>query len=81
MDFSDFFVAANGFLDPADDFGFGQVCVRDQVVGALKTDAAVGATGVGAVVGIHGVVSSEHEAVVGFALKSVDAPGEGGGHD
>jgi hypothetical protein len=26
-------------------------------------------------------VSSEHEAVVGFALKRVDAPGEGGSHD
>lgn len=80
FDLGDFFVAAEGFLDPADHGVFREVAVGNQIVGALKADAAVGATGVGAVISIHGVVSGKHEAVIGLALEGVDTPNKVGGH-
>lgn len=80
FDFGNFFVAAEGFFDPADHGIFREVAVGDQVVGALEADAAVGAAGVGAVFSVHGVVSGKHEAVIGLALEGVDTPNKVGGH-
>jgi len=81
FDFSDLFIAAKGFLQPKDHDVFRKVGVRNQIVGALKTNAAIGAAGVSAVVGVDGVVGSEHKPIVGFAFKGVDTPCKGGGHD
>jgi hypothetical protein len=61
-------------LDPADHDLFGQISKRDQAVGALKPHAAIGATGIRAIVGIDGVVSGKNKTVVGFALKVGDRP-------
>jgi len=80
LDFGNLFVTAKGFLDPADYERFGQVGVRDEVVGALETDGAISTTGIGAVIGVHGVVSGKHEAVIGLAFQGVDTPRKGGGH-
>ena len=63
------------FLDPADHCFFGQLRERDQVIGALKSKAAVGATGIGAVVSVDGVVGGEYKTVCGFALQVGNRPG------
>ena len=80
FDFGNLFVTTEGFLDPADHGVLLELVVRDEVVRAFKTDAAVCTTGVGAVISVHGVVSGKNEAVVGFALKGVDTPNKVGGH-
>ena len=80
FDFGNFFVASEGFFDPADHGVFREVAVGNQIVGALEADAAIGTAGVGAVISVHGVVSSKHEAVVGFVFQGVDTPNKVGGH-
>ena len=66
-------------LDPTDDDLFGQISKRHHLaLGALQAKAAIGASGIGAVVGINGVVGGEDIAVSGFTLQLGDLPGEGG---
>ena len=76
LDFVDFFLAANGFLDPRNYEILAQVCKRDQVFGALEADGAVSASRIGAVVGIHGVVGGEDETISGLAFQVGNVPGE-----
>lgn len=78
FNFGYFFVAAEGFFDPAHYGVFGEICKRNEVFGALKSHAAIGAAGIGAVIGVHGVVGDEHKTVLGFAFELCDLPGKSG---
>jgi hypothetical protein len=49
-------------------------------VGLFQADGAVCASGVGAVVGIYGVVGGVNDAVSGVTLKLGDVPSSGSGH-
>ena len=71
-------VSAKCFLDPGHHFGLGQIGKRDQVLGALETDAAVCASRVGIVFGVDGVVGGEYKTIGGFAFKVGDSPGGDG---
>ena len=80
LHFSNFFVA-KAFLDPADHDFFGQIGVRDQVVGALETNAAIGRTGIRSIVGGNGVMTDENETICGLPLEGVNGPDKGGSHE
>ena len=68
-------------LHPADYQLRCQVGVWDDVaLRLLQADGAIGRTGVGAVVGRHGVVHGEDDAVNRGAVAGGDGPGVGGGH-
>ncbi len=56
LDFVDFFLAADGFLDPSDDYILLEIRKWDEVFGALKADGTVSTRVVGAVVSVDGVV-------------------------
>jgi hypothetical protein len=81
LDFGNLFFAEL-FLDPADDDLLGEIGKGNQVIlGAFKAETAIGPCGVGAVVGVDGVVSREDLAVCGLALQLSNVPGENGvGH-
>jgi hypothetical protein len=80
LHFSNLFVA-EAFLDPADHDFFGQIGVRDQVVGALETNAAIGRTGIRSIVGGNGVMTDENETICGLPLEGVNGPDKGGSHE
>ena len=68
-------------LRPADDQLRGQVGVGDEVIfRLLQVDGAIGGAGIGAVIGSHGVMHGEDDAIGGVAGKVGDGPGVGGGH-
>ena len=68
-------------LHPADHDLRRQVGVGDDVaLRLLQADGAVGGAGIGAVVGSHGPVHGEDDAVSRVAFEVGDGPGVGGGH-
>jgi hypothetical protein len=82
FDLGYFLFTAKLVLHPADDDFRGEVGVGDHVAfRLLQSDRAVSASGVGAVVGIDGVVRGEHNPVSGVALKLGNVPDRGGSHE
>jgi len=74
-------IAAELVLHPADYQLRCQVSVRDHVTfRLLQADGAISGAGVGAVVGSHGVVDGEDDAVSRGAVAGGDGPGKCGGH-
>ena len=69
-------------MHPTDDDLGGEVGVGDDVIRVrlFQANGAICASGVGAVVGIYGVVGGVDDAVSGVTLKLGDGPSSGGGH-
>ena len=82
FDFGHLIIAAETLFYPADDDLGGEVGVGDDFiwVGLLQADGAISASGLGAVVGIYGVVYGRDDSVSGVTLKLGDGPSSGGGH-
>lgn len=75
-----FFIAAKGFLDPADHGRFVEFRVRDEVVGALEADTTIRRTGIGIVRRGNGIVRNHHKSVIGLTFQGADTPSKVGGH-
>lgn len=70
-------------MHPTDDNLGSEVDVGDDVIRVrlFQADGAICASGVGAVVGIYGVVGGVDDAVSGVTLKLGDVPSSGSSHE
>jgi len=75
FDFGNLFSAKLIFY-PANHNFFSQISEWNQVVGAIKPKAAIGAGGIGAVIGSNGIMRNKNKTVFGLAFKISDCPGE-----